>query len=64
VIPKVILRTEPDEKFIKALAHELEIFNFFIERVMEKIRATNEVPVPQGRLALRAALRATLEIVP
>jgi len=64
VLPKVVMRVEPDEGFIKALDRELQIFNFFIERVMEKIRATNEVPVPQGRLALRAALRATLEIVP
>ena len=58
------MRVEPDEQFISTLHRELQIFNFFIERVMEKIRATNEVPVPQGRLALRAALRATLEIVP
>ena len=58
------MRVEPDEQFIKALDHELQIFNFFIERVMEKIRATNEVPVPQGRLALKAALRASLEVVP
>ena len=64
VLPKLVMRVEPDETFIKALDRELQIFTFFIERVMEKIRATNEVPVPQGRLALRAALRATLEIVP
>ena len=64
VLPKVVMRVEPDEKFINALDRELQIFNFFIERVMEKIRATNEVPVPHGRLALRAALRASLEIVP
>jgi hypothetical protein len=31
---------------------------------MEKIRATNEAPVPEGRVALRAALRASLETVP
>ena len=64
VLPKVVMRVEPDEQFIKALDHELQIFNFFIERVMEKIHATNEVPVPQGRLALKAALRASLEVVP
>jgi hypothetical protein len=64
VLPKVVMRVEPDEKFITALDRELQIFNFFIERVMEKIRAMNEVPVPQGRLALKAALRASLEIVP
>ena len=58
------MRVEPDEKFIKALDRELQIFNFFIERVMEKIRATNEVPVPQGRLAIKAALQASLETVP
>ena len=58
------MRVEPDEGFIKALDRELQIFNFFIERVMEKIRATNEMPVPQGKLALKAALRASLEIVP
>ena len=63
VLPKVVMRVEPDEQFIKALDRELQIFNLFIERVMEKIRATNEVPVPQGRLALQAALRASLEIV-
>ena len=64
VLPKVVMRVEPDEKFINALDRELQIFNFFIERVMEKIRATNEVPVPHGRLALQEALRASLEIVP
>ena len=58
------MRVEPDEKFIKVLDCELQIFNFFIERVMEKIRTTNEAPVPQGHLALKAALRASLEIVP
>ncbi len=46
-----------------ALDHELQVFNFFIERVMEKIRATCELPVPQGRLALKAAPRASLETV-
>jgi hypothetical protein len=63
VLPKVVMRVEPDEKFIVALDRELQIFNYFIERVMEKIRATNGMPVPQGRLALKAALRASLEIV-
>jgi hypothetical protein len=29
--------------------------NYFIERVMEKIRATYGLPVPQGGLALTAA---------
>jgi hypothetical protein len=37
---------------------ELQIFNYFIERVMEKIRATSELPIPPGRSALTAALRA------
>jgi len=64
VLPKVVMRVEPDEKFINALDRELQIFNFFIERVMEKIRTTNEPPVPQGKLALKAALQASLEIVP
>jgi hypothetical protein len=58
------MRVELDERFIKALDRELQIFNFFIERVMEKIRAMNEVPVPRGKLALKAALRASLEITP
>ena len=64
VLPKIVMRVEPDEEFIEALDRELQIFNFFIERVMEKICATNELPVPQGRLALKATLRASLEIVP
>ena len=63
-LPKLVMRVEPDEKFIKALDRELQIFNYFIERVMEKIRATNQVPIPQGSLALKAALRASLETVP
>ena len=58
------MRVEPDEKFIKALDRELQVFNYFIERVMDKIRVTSELPIPQGRLALTAALRASLEIVP
>ena len=64
MLPKIVTRVELDEKFIKALDQELQVFNFFIERVMEKIRATNEVPVPQGQLALKAAFRASLEIAP
>jgi hypothetical protein len=31
---------------------------------MEKIRATNELSIPQGSLALKAALRASLEMTP
>jgi hypothetical protein len=64
VLPKVVLRVEPDEQFIKALDRELQIFNYFIQRVMEKIRAANELPIPPGRPALTAALRASLEIAP
>jgi len=64
VLPKIVMRVEPDEKFIKALDRELQIFNFFVERVLEKIRTMNEVPVPQGHLALKAALRASLETAP
>jgi hypothetical protein len=57
------MRVEPDDQFIKTLDRELRTFNFFIASVMEKIRATYEMPVPQGGLALKAALRASLEIV-
>jgi hypothetical protein len=64
VLPKIVMRVEPDEKFIKSLDRELEVFNFFIERVMAKIRAMNEEPVPEGNLALKAALRASLDTVP
>ena len=60
VLPKVVVRVEPDEKFINTLDRELQIFNYFIDRVIEKIRATNEVPVAQGSFALKAALRASL----
>jgi hypothetical protein len=63
VLPKVVMRVEPDEKFIKALEHELQMLNYFIERVMEKIHITNGLMVPQGRLALKAALRASSEVV-
>ena len=61
VLPKIVMRVEPDELFIKALDRELQIFNYFIERVIEKIRATYGQPVPQGGLALKAALGASLE---
>ena len=64
VLPKLVMRVEPDEKFIQALDRELQIFNFFIESVMEKIRAMHELPIPPSRLALKAALRASLEIAP
>ncbi len=67
IIPKVTMRVEPDEAYIKKLAAELAIFNHFVARVMEKIRDTN-APIPQSRLtakaALRDALRASLEAVP
>src|SRR6201998_473708 len=64
VLPKVVMRVEPDEKFLKALDRELQIFNYFLESVMEKIRVTTEAPLPQGSFALKAALRASLEIAP
>jgi YqaJ-like recombinase protein len=64
MLPKLVMRVAPDDKFIKALDRELQIFNYFIERVMEKIRATYGLPVPQGGLALTAALRASLDTVP
>jgi hypothetical protein len=64
VLPKIVMRVEPDAAFIKALDRELQSFNVFIERVMEKIGATNDMPLPQGQLALKAAFRASLEITP
>ena len=64
VLPKLVLRVEPDETFIKALDRQLQIVNFFIERVMEKIRTSTEAPVAHGKLALKAAFRASLEIAP
>ena len=63
VLPKLVVRVEPDEKFIAVLDRELQIFNYFIERVMEKIRALSELPIPPGRSALTAALRASLDVV-
>jgi hypothetical protein len=64
VLPKLVMRVEPDEAFIKSLDHELQIFNYFVEGVVEKIRATHQLPMPPGALALRAALRASLEMSP
>src|SRR5256714_5749426 len=64
VLPKLVTRVEPDEKFIQALDRELQILNFFIESVMEKIRATHELPIPPSRLARKPALRASWELAP
>jgi hypothetical protein len=64
VLPKLIIRVEPDDQFLKALDRELRIFNYFVEGVVEKIRTTHELPIPPARLALKAALRASLEIAP
>ena len=64
MLPKVVLRVEPDETFIKALDRQLQNVNFFIERVVEEIGGANEAPVPHGKLALKAAFRASLEIAP
>jgi hypothetical protein len=64
VLPKLVMRVEPDEKFIEALDRELLIFNYFIDGVMDKIRATNDLPIPPSRFALKAALRASVEMVP
>jgi hypothetical protein len=64
VLPKLVMRVEADEKFIEALDRELQIFNYFIKQVVEKIRVTTEVPVLPGSLALKAAFRASLETVP
>jgi hypothetical protein len=63
-LTKLVVRVEPDANFIEALDRELRIFNYFIERVMEKIRATNDLPVPAGGAALKAALRASAELAP
>ena len=40
-----------------ALDRELRIFNYFIDRVMEKIHATSDLPIPPSRFALKAAAR-------
>jgi hypothetical protein len=64
VLPKLVARVEPDQKFFEALDRELRIFNYFIEHVMEKIRAMSELPIPPSSLALKAALRASVEIAP
>jgi len=64
VLPKLTMRIEQDEEFINALERELRIFNYFVEGVMEKIRGTSELPIAPGRLALKAALRASLDIAP
>ncbi len=68
VLPKVVIRIEPDEKFIAALANELDIFNHFIERVMIKIRGVTDAVIPHSRLSakieLREMLKATLEESP
>ena len=64
VLPKLVMRVEADEKFIEALDRELRIFNYFIDRVMEKIHATNDLPIPTSRFALKAAPRASVEMVP
>jgi len=61
VLPKLVVRVEPDEKFIAALDRELRIFNYFVERVMEKIRFMSELPIPPGRSALASALRASVD---
>jgi hypothetical protein len=42
------MRVEPDEEFIKALDRELQIFNYFIERLMEKICAQINCGSPQA----------------
>ena len=64
VLPKIVMRVEPDERFIELLDRELRIFNYFVEGVVEKIRATYELPFARDGLALRAALCASLEINP
>ena len=64
VLPKLVMRVEPDESFIEALDRELRIFNYFVEQVMEKIHATNDLPIPPSRLALKAALQASVAMVP
>ena len=64
VLPKLVMRVEPNGKFIESLDRELRIFNYFIDRVMEKIYATNDLPIPPSRFALKAALRASMEMAP
>jgi hypothetical protein len=63
VLPKLVMRVGPDEQFIDSLAREIQIFNYFIDRVMEKIRATSELPIPRSKFALKTALRASVEVI-
>jgi hypothetical protein len=56
-LPKVVVRVEPDEEYIEKLAHELDIFNHFIDRVMERHRALGEIAVPKSRVTAKAELR-------
>ena len=60
VLPKLIMRVEPDEKFIKALDRELRIFNYFIEGVMEKIRATHELPIAARQISTEGSFARKL----
>jgi hypothetical protein len=67
-LPKVVMRVEPDEKYIEKLARELDIFNHFIERIMERLREGGEIAVPKSRVTAKAELRdkvrASLEAQP
>ena len=64
VLPKLVVRVEPDETFLKALDHELKIFNFFVEGVVERSAPCTSYQCRRGGLALRAALRSSLEMSP
>jgi hypothetical protein len=67
-LPKVVIHVERDEDYIEKLAKELDIFNHFIDRIMERLQVGGETAVPKSRVAakseLRDALRATLGAVP
>jgi hypothetical protein len=60
------MRVEPDEEYIEKLARELDIFNHFIDRIMERLRQGGEIAVPKSRVTakaeLRDMLRASLEV--
>jgi len=65
-LPSTVIRVERDEKYIAGLAEQLIDFNREVDRVMGMIRtvAPKAGEDPVAKQTLRAALRASLEVMP
>lgn len=60
VLPRLVIRVEPDERFMETLIRELDSFVALIDAEMDKIHTAGYVHIPEAKPTLREALQASL----